>query len=149
MPEVAAPDGVYMPNREDVAAKVIDGELIVIRLSDGTYYSMDNVGTCIWELIEAGHPVTDLVRSLADRYATPVERVEADVVAFVGELLAEGLLVPVASGSPTPPAAARPAAELAYETPRINVYRDMGNLLALDPPTPGIDDLVFKGPKAD
>jgi hypothetical protein len=25
----------------------------------------------------------------------------------------------------------------------------MGNLLALDPPTPGIDDLLFKGPKVD
>jgi hypothetical protein len=36
-----------------------------------------------------------------------------------------------------------PASTLAYEKPRLNIYRDMGNLLALDPPTPGIDDLLF------
>lgn len=144
------PQGAFTPNREDVAAKVIDGELIIIRLSDGTYYSMDNVGTCVWELIEAGHPVPALVQTIAAWYATPVERVEGDVGALLRELLAERLIVAAPAKdaaqlrTPEPPGGAP-----SYEAPRVNIYRDMGNLLALDPPTPGIDDLLFRGPKAD
>src|SRR5574338_684104 len=147
MPEL---HDAYLPNREDVAAKVIDGELIIIRLSDGTYYSMDNVGACVWELIEAGRPLREVVEDVSARYAAPLERVEADVETLVRELFAEGLIVGAPDGaSPAPRAAAPRTASLGYEAPRMNVYRDMGNLLALDPPTPGIDDLLFRGPKAD
>jgi len=143
-------DGPFTPNREDVAAKVIDGELIIIRLSDGTYYSMDNVGTCVWELIEAGRHLPDVVRTIATWYATPVERVEGDVATLVRELLAERLIVGAPAGNSAPSeVAAPPAGSLAYAAPHVNIYRDMGNLLALDPPTPGIDDLLFRARKAD
>ena len=136
--------GPFAVNREDVAAKVIDGEAILIRLSDGTYYSMENVGTQVWELLEAGHDVAATVRTIAEWFDTPVERVARDVDAVVAALLAEQLITPAGEIAPPPAPAAAPAERLAYETPRLNIYRDMGNLLALDPPTPGIDDLLFK-----
>jgi hypothetical protein len=145
MPE---PRGPFTPNREEVAAKVIDGELIIIRLSDGTYYSMDNVGSRVWELIEDRLDVPALVETIAAWYGTPAERVERDLATLVQELLAERLIVLATDETrPGGTGAAPPAAPLAYETPRLNVYRDMGNLLALDPPTPGIDDLLFKDEK--
>jgi hypothetical protein len=40
------------PHTEEVAAKGIDGEAILINLSNGIYYSLDNVGGLIWELID-------------------------------------------------------------------------------------------------
>ena len=30
--------------------------------------------------------------------------------------------------------------KLPYELPKLNIYRDMGDLLALDPPVPGLGD---------
>ncbi|HUF70198.1 MAG TPA: PqqD family protein [Longimicrobiales bacterium] len=136
--------GFFMPNREDVAAKVIDGELIIIRLSDGTYYSMENVGTRIWELIEARHDVATLAQMISTWYGTAVEHVESDVDALVQELLAERLIVGAESDGPAPSEPAPPDGGVTYEKPCLNIYRDMGNLLALDPPTPGIDDLLFR-----
>lgn len=133
--------GPFTINRDDVAAKVIDGELILIRLSDGTYYSMENVGTRVWELIEAGHDLPTTARTLAAWFGRPIERVAADVQAVVDELLAEGLIAPTGAAAAPAAAPAPPGEGLAYEPPRLNIYRDMGNLLALDPPTPGIDDL--------
>jgi coenzyme PQQ synthesis protein D (PqqD) len=139
----------YAANLEDVAAEVIDGELIIIRLSDGTYYSMDNVGAHVWELLASGHSLPLLVRTIAEWYATPAERVEGDVSTLVRELLSERLIVPAADGAGSVSAdATQPAGPLSYETPRLNIYRDMGNLLALDPPTPGIDELLFRDGKA-
>ena len=35
------------PNKEEVAAKVMDGEAILINLSNGIYYSMDKVGAVV------------------------------------------------------------------------------------------------------
>ncbi len=134
----------FAPNGADVAAKVIDGELIIIRLSDGTYYSMDNVGARVWELIEQQHDLPTLAATIAGWYGASADQVAHDVGALVQELLAEGLVVASdGAGAGGQPGAAPAGATLVYETPKLNVYRDMGNLLALDPPTPGIDDLMF------
>lgn len=135
----------FTPNWEDLAANVIDGELMVIRLSDGTYYSMENTGTRVWELIGGGHDLSAVIRSIASAYDVAAEQVEGDVRALVQTLLAEGLIVPAEAGG-RPPVTEAPAAEPGpYQPPELHIYRDMGNLLALDPPTPGIDDLLFKG----
>ena len=137
--------GRFAANHADVAAKVIDGELIIIRLSDGTYYSMDSVGAHAWELIAGGHDVSSLVRTIADSYDAPADRVERDMTALVQQLLSERLIVAAENGGAVaPPASDPPGSPSAYATPELNVYRDMGNLLALDPPTPGIDELLLR-----
>jgi hypothetical protein len=33
-----------------------------------------------------------------------------------------------------------------YEQPQLNIYRDMGDLLALDPPTPRLEATAWKEP---
>lgn len=139
--------GAFTPNHEEVAAKVIDGELIIIRLSDGTYYSMDNVGARVWELIEGACGLPAIVETIAASFGAAAERVERDVEVLVRNLLAERLIVAAAGGPAAVPAEVTAANGVSYETPRLNVYRDMGNLLALDPPTPGIDELLFKDEK--
>lgn len=143
------PDERYAPNREDVAAKVIDGELIAIRLSDGTYYSLEQVGTRAWELIEAGHGLSAVAAAIASEYRVPVERVASDLRDLARELLAEALIVRATPDASIENVAAHPAGTAPYRSPRLNIYRDMGNLLALDPPTPGIDDLLFRDGKVE
>ena len=133
--------GVFTVNRTDVAAKVIDGELIIIRLSDGTYYSMEKVGTTVWEMIDGGTDLSTLVREVASRYGAAVAEVEGDVAALLRQLIEECLVLPSDGALPAAPPA--PSATTPYQKPKLNVYRDMGNLLALDPPTPGIDDLAY------
>ena len=54
-------DDHLRPNGEEVAAKVMDGEAILINLSNGMYYSMDKVGGFIWELIEGGYSIQQVV----------------------------------------------------------------------------------------
>jgi hypothetical protein len=134
--------GSFTANRDHVAARIIDGELIIIRLADGTYYSMDNAGARVWALMEAGHPIADVVRTISSWYGAAPDRVEGDVASLVRELLDEGLIMAGSAEANGMPAAA-PVDLEPYETPTLHIYRDMGNLLALDPPTPGIDDLML------
>lgn len=139
------PEDRLRPNRDEVAAEVMDGEAILIHLSTGVYYSMDKVGGALWSLIETGATLAETVAALGARYDAAPERVAADVRRVAEELLAEKLVVvtgddTVRAEGPAP----APAVRSPYEPPRLNAYRDMRALLALDPPIPGFTDLPWK-----
>src|SRR2546426_6878765 len=78
---------------EEIAAKVIDGEAIIINLANGIYYSMDKVGALIWELLAARHSLAEVTVAVLARYDIPQEQAEADVHKLAAELMQENLLV--------------------------------------------------------
>jgi hypothetical protein len=137
---MSTPTERLQPRRTDVAAKVMDGEAIIINLSNGVYYSLDKVGGVVWEQIAATRTVSEVVSAVAARYDVSPERARADIERLLGELRQEALIEPF-DGEPTASAGdtAVPASRLPYEPPALSIYRDMGDLLALDPPTPGLD----------
>jgi len=69
----------------------------------------------------------------------------------VGELVAERLLVPENGTSVGAPAmessGTSNGGRLPYESPMLTTYRDMADLLALDPPMPRLEDIVWEEPK--
>jgi hypothetical protein len=135
------------PRDEEVAAKVIDGEAIIINLANGIYYSMDKVGGFIWDMVQSGHSLEEIIQGVTERYDVAREKVESDVLELVEEMLRENLVAIAENGAPADAASQLPSGEkLAYEAPKLNIYRDMGDLLALDPPTPGLGDTPWKDP---
>jgi hypothetical protein len=62
------PDLRLMPDSVNVAAKVIDGEAVILDVTRGTYYSMDGAGAVVWAAIEQGHSLGTIVRILGERY---------------------------------------------------------------------------------
>jgi hypothetical protein len=66
----------------------------------------------------------------------------------VQELVQENLVVATENGKPSPAEAITEQQDkLPYELPKLNIYRDMGDLLALDPPVPGLGDTPWKDPE--
>ena len=123
---------------DEVAAKVIEGEAVLINLATGIYYSMRGSGAYVWLQLEPGSSVSRLSASLVDRYGIDLERARQDVERLVDELRSEGLVassgVPAAAGgTPTVGLAATPEP---YETPRLEKFDDMADMFALDPPLP-------------
>lgn len=127
----------------NVAARVVDGEAIMIHLETGRYFSAEGVGAMLWRLADAGLAFGEIVSSVADTFAVPPDRARDDVRRFLEELLREELL----ASEPGSPAAVAPdvTAELGaitYSTPTLHAYRDMADLLALDPPMPSLKPLA-------
>ena len=123
---------------EEIAYKTLDGETIIINLVNGVYYSLPGVGCEAWELIASGRSLAEIAAILSARYGISSDVVAADLVRLAEQLVTENLVDP-ASGSDTPPDFFPPSpAERAYQAPGLQAYRDMADLLALDPPTPGI-----------
>jgi hypothetical protein len=125
-------------NEQQVAAKVMDGEAIVINLSTGIYYSLGTTGGFIWSLIEKRPCIQDIVRCVTEHYEVGEIEAERDVLRLSTELCSEGLAVASVVG-PAGAALAGPAGQrLPYETPAIEKYTDMAEMFALDPPLPGL-----------
>jgi hypothetical protein len=139
------PHDLLRPNEAHVAAKVLDGEAIIINLSNGTYYSMDKVGGLIWEMIERRQGLEAIVAAITARYEVFPEQAQTDVQRLAGELMQENLVI-VSDMPPSPGERQESVAEqrLPYEPPKLNIYRDMSDLLALDPPMPSLEEIPWK-----
>ena len=144
------PDNRLRANDAECAAKVLDGEAVIINLLNGTYYSLDGAGAVVWELAAAGGTIPEIVDGVTSRYDVEAARARQDVERLVGELMAERLLVPAESANGTAPVAPASVAStngrLAYDAPALTTYRDMADLLALDPPMPRLEDIVWEEP---
>jgi len=132
-------------NPTDVSAKVLDGEAVIINLSTGVYFSASGAGAVAWALLQAGHDRAGIADGVAERFGVPADQVDADLGPFLADLQTHELVVP---GRPDGPPAEvdLEVAGSAYAAPLLEVYTDMSDLLALDPPMPGLADIPWRDP---
>lgn len=131
---------------EEIASKEMDGEAIIINLATGVYYSLEGVGALVWELVGAAWSLEEIAQAVTARFEVDLVVARRDVERLAGELVAEELVTAGAEANDRWPVAAEPAGRKgAYAAPRLTVYRDMADLLALDPPLPGLTDIPWEG----
>ena len=109
---------------------------------------MDKVGALVWEQLQAGHSLEGVITVVARQYDVTPDQAELNVRELLQELIQENLVVPFDNGNaPSVEATPQSSDKLPYEFPKLNIYRDMGDLLALDPPVPGLGDTPWKEPE--
>jgi hypothetical protein len=59
------------------------------------YYTLNAVGTRIWELLSQGTAVTAIIELLAEEYAAPTHVIEEDTWTLLASLRKAGLVRPV------------------------------------------------------
>ncbi|AGA92228.1 Coenzyme PQQ synthesis protein D (PqqD) [Thioflavicoccus mobilis 8321] len=82
---------VIRQSEEQVAAEV-DGEVVMMSVEQGNYYGLDEVGSRIWQLIETPTTLADLCEDLTKEFDVEPATCEEDVVRFLEELAAQGLV---------------------------------------------------------
>ena len=125
-------------NTAEVAAKMIDGEVIIMNLANGMYYSLDGVAGLLWSSFQDGYTVGDAARRIVQAYDISAAVAERDALALAGELVAENILSVHQDDGPHWHPNGSAVSESVYEPPALNRYGDMADLLALDPPLPGV-----------
>lgn len=133
----------------DVAAKVIDGEAVIINLATGMYYSLNGPGSAVWELIERRCSLAEASDIIARKFSVAPDAAHADVARLWDELLAEQL-VTVSEEAPAelPDLEALDAnAAGSYSAPALTKFEDMVDLFAADPPLPELPALERTEPK--
>jgi hypothetical protein len=71
--------------------QVVAGEAILIHLNTGSYYSLNEVGTDFWNLLDGQRTIAECADLIAADYDAPRDVVLADLLELAGELTAEGL----------------------------------------------------------
>ena len=125
----------YQVNSPDVVHETVDGEVVMVHLTNGSYYSMDGVGAEIWRLLAGGIAVTQVVTAVCDAYAGDAETIQQSILQLVEQLCSERLLIPGpgGAGQVQPALSVTPDGSTAYTAPELHKYTDMEELLLVDP----------------
>ncbi len=76
----------------DVTFQVVAGEAILIRMSTGTYFSLNAVGTEFWNMLDGIQTVQEHATALATKYSVDVPMVVADLLELAGKMKADTLV---------------------------------------------------------
>jgi hypothetical protein len=91
-------DSVYAPS-EDVVAREIEGEIIIVPLVAGIgdmedeLFTLNETGKTIWSRLDGKKSLNDIVTELAAEFAAQPDEIAEDVTGFVGELVKRRMLV--------------------------------------------------------
>ena len=91
-------DITYVPS-EDIVAREIEGELIIVPLIAGIgdmedeLFTLNETGRAIWERLDGQKSLKDVVKELSAVFEAPDGEIQGDVIGFVQELLKRGMLV--------------------------------------------------------
>lgn len=83
----------------DVLDADIDGEVVMMNIEQGRYFGLNQTGTRIWALLAQPVVISDLCDKLMAEFSVPQKQCEEEVVAFLENLLARGLLQVMTDGS--------------------------------------------------
>lgn len=84
----------YVPSH--VHSRQFDGETVVLNLADGKYFSLDEVGAAVWNSLTDGKTLDEVVAQLVSAYEVDEATARVDVERLSEQLIAAGLLVPLA-----------------------------------------------------
>jgi hypothetical protein len=128
----------FRVNTPQVTHETLDGEVVIINLDTGIYYSTNGIGAAIWRLLDTGVSVEQIVSTMTKCYTGDPQEIETEVKTLVDKFQQESLIV-ADDGAQTAAtngtvAAFKEAAELPpFASPILQKYSDMEDLLLLDP----------------
>jgi hypothetical protein len=125
----------YQVNRPDVVMESFEGEVVLVQMKSGNYYSLQGSAPVIWDLLDCGASIESVGDYLMARHTGDAEEVRGSVLTLVEELVAESLIVPARNAPPASSSEVTGPVEsdAPFVRPVLERYTDMQELLLLDP----------------
>lgn len=143
----------FQINTAKIAQEIIDDEVIIINLDEGSYYSLLNTGVEIWQGIEKGFSGDEIIQDMIDRYDRNTEEITQGIEALMDELIAEEIIISGANLSSEKKQFSSKninskieQKKIKFEVPKLQKYTDMQDLLTLDP-IHDVDETGWPNPK--
>jgi hypothetical protein len=93
-------DAVYVPS-EDIVARTIEGELIIVPLAAGIgdledeLFTLNETGKAIWDSLDGKRTLREVLEELLSEFEAPEGEIEEDLIGLVTELVRRRILVAV------------------------------------------------------
>lgn len=92
-------DAARMLTPDDVVSRAqgllsaqIDGDTVLMSVEHGSYFGLSATAGDVWRRLETPMSVADLCRILGAAYDGDQQAIEADILSFLNQLLAKGLI---------------------------------------------------------
>jgi hypothetical protein len=82
----------FPKRREGVATQVADGEAVLLDIEGGEYFSLNPVGSRIWELCDGTRSAAEIVSVICDEFDVAEDVAAADAREILDELEQENLV---------------------------------------------------------
>lgn len=92
LPFMTRPTYRYGPHPAVVYTKIDEHEAVLLHLETQRYFSLNETGVVIWELLAASPTLDEVAATLARTYETEQEVLVASVQRFLDELEHDGLV---------------------------------------------------------
>jgi hypothetical protein len=93
-------DAVYAPS-EDIVARSIEGELIIVPLVAGIgdledeLYTLNQTGKAVWDRLDGKKKLKEVLAELSAEFEAPVGEIEKDLIGLVEELVRRKIVAEV------------------------------------------------------
>ena len=84
-------NSIVLPAKDQSSSK-LEGEIIILNLKSGVYYSLKAVGSLIWNLIKQQRTVNQIRDAILVRYKVERKQCENDLLNLLQGLESEGLI---------------------------------------------------------
>ena len=83
----------FQLNSPSVVADYVDGEVVLVNLESGAYYSTEKEGALVWLHLQNGQTIEQMTTAIITHYGAEKENVRKNVLNLTQQLLNEGLIV--------------------------------------------------------
>jgi hypothetical protein len=93
-------DAVYAPS-ENIVARTIEGELIIVPLAAGIgdledeLFTLNETGKAIWDRLDGKKTLRDVLKELLSEFEASEGEIEQDLIGLITELVRRRILVAV------------------------------------------------------
>ena len=83
---------------DDIVAREIEGEIIIVPLASGIgdaedeLYTLNETGQAIWQQLDGEKTLAQVAAALTSAFDAPLDAIQADVLGFASELARRGIL---------------------------------------------------------
>ena len=128
---------VFQVNSPKIVSETIDGEVIVVNIDRGYYYSLLKTGADLWSCIEGHLDSQRMIQEIGKKYDGSIEEITAAVDEFLDKLQHEDLIIAntiiITPGAINHQESATGNEKPKFEKPILEKFTDMEDLLLLDP----------------
>jgi len=84
----------YVARSSAIAARMLDGEMMIMSAVDSTFFTLNEVATVIWQAADGQTPLAEIVaQKVCPEYDVDPEVAHRDAEQFVTELSQHGILL--------------------------------------------------------
>lgn len=86
-------DKYVAKNNEKTAHRIIDGEAVVVNLTDSTFHTLNPVATFIWKQADGQTSVKEIAQKVCQEFEADRDTAEKDCLEFIRKLVDKDMLI--------------------------------------------------------